>query len=84
MKTGYFYTVYIDKETLDSDIVKLDMNINFTMDLPAPPVSGTPDKSREAEKINTCQKTKGGLRILDLGKPFVEPDVKSAKPLGNQ
>lgn len=81
MKIEYFYTVYINKDTLVSDIVKLDMKIDFTLDVPAPQGNATPGQGQPPKKISTSQNTEGELKVFDLGKPFVEPDVTNAKPL---
>lgn len=80
MKIDYYYTVYINRDTLINEIVNLDMNIDFSMDVPAPQQTGSPGESLEPKRINTSQNTKGVLKMSDLGKPFAEPDVKSAKP----
>ncbi|MFZ5643436.1 MAG: DUF6612 family protein [Bacillota bacterium] len=69
MEIDYFCTSYINKKTLISDLIKMDMKLKFDMSITA---------DQKTEKISMSQNAKGEFRITDLGKPFAAPDVSKA------
>jgi len=77
MDINYYYTTYINKRTLISDIIKLDMKISINMD--SSKIPGATDKDTQAKSFRMYQEATGEITLTDLGKPFIEPDVSKAK-----
>lgn len=73
----YSYSVLINKETLISDIIYFDAQLQMTMEIPR---GEEPDVSAPQE-FNMNMKMKGDFTITDLGGPFNAPDVSTAKEL---
>lgn len=77
-KIDYYYKSFINKQTFLNDIVKLDMNLDFSLDLTDLADSGSsPDMP---QTIHMKMNMQGQFRIKDVGKPFIAPDVKDAVP----
>jgi hypothetical protein len=74
-----YYTTYINKDTLVSDIVKFNMKINIIMDLPGVEESGGEQEKSSLHNINISINTLGDFYIKDCGKPFAAPDISKAK-----
>mgnify|MGYP001012133721 FL=1 len=73
----YSYTDLINKETLISDIIYFDAQLQINMEIPR-------DEEQDAsalQKFNINMKMKGNFTITDLGAPFNAPDVSNAKKL---
>ncbi|MHB8157418.1 MAG: stalk domain-containing protein [Desulfocucumaceae bacterium] len=75
MEMEYYYTTLINKETLISDIVRYDIKVHFSMNVPKEP------SSQALQKMDLNENVQGEIKITDLGKPFVDPDVSSAVPM---
>lgn len=73
-KIDYRYSVLINKETLVSDIIRFNADLDFAMEVPAQ------EPGQESQTMNICEKISGEFKIFDLNKPFVAPDVSKAKP----
>lgn len=79
MEMDYYYTVYIDKETLFTDVFKLDARIKMNMDLAelGAAVGETPKPEAPGEfKIDMDMS--GEFKITNPGAPFEAPDVSDA------
>ena len=73
----YSYSVLINKETLISDIIYFDAQLQLTMEIPR---DEEPDVS-EPQEFKMNMKMKGDFTITDLGGPFKAPVVSNAKKL---
>jgi len=73
-----YYTTYINKETLVSDIVKFNLKMNITMDIPETDNSGKVNNEQAMQKMNMAINSQGEFYIKDCGKPFAAPDVSKA------
>lgn len=83
----YYYTVYINKKTLISDVIKLnariEMAINpseFSREAEAGR-GGKPPEENLPQEIKMNMAMQGDIKIDDLGKPFTAPDVSKAKEM---
>lgn len=73
MQLDYYYTVYVNKETLITDIVKMDMDMSLEMNNPAGAgQAGAP------QVLKMDMAMRGGFTITALNEPFKAPDVSGA------
>lgn len=73
----YYYSVYVNKKTLFSDIMWYNANLSFNMD--ASDMGAAPESELDAPKsISMKISVKGQFEIFEPGKPFVAPDVSQA------
>lgn len=72
-KFDYRYTILINKETWISDIIKINADIDFSIDVPAA-------EGQEAQTLKINEKIIGEFNVFDFGKPFAAPDVSKAQP----
>lgn len=68
----YYYTVYVNKETFITDIVKFKFIMDFAMSVPAGEGMPAP------VEMNMNMDVKGDFKIKALGEPFKAPDVNKA------
>lgn len=74
-----YYTTYINKETLISDLVKFNINMELAMELPAGAKTAGENENPAMQNINMSMKSRGEFLIKDCGMPFTAPDVSKAK-----
>ncbi len=85
MKMDYFYTAYINKETLISDIIKLDITMEMSIKPSEfPGMAGEGAEGDVPEEIVTSMAMQGEIKIGDLGKPFIAPDISNAVEMAVQ
>ncbi len=77
----YSYSVLINKETLISDIIYFDAQLQLAMEIPETPAPGSEPVDGTPQKFNMNMKMKGDFTITDLGGPFNAPDVSATKEL---
>ncbi len=78
MEMDYYYTVLINKETLITDVIKLDIKIK--MDMEVPQAEGAVGSDQQIpQTIKLDMHMVGDLNITDPGMPFNVPDVGDAK-----
>lgn len=70
----YYYTVYVNKETFITDIVKFKFIMDFAMSVPA----GEDMPAPVEMNMNMNMDMKGDFKIKALGEPFKAPDVSKA------
>jgi hypothetical protein len=75
-KMDYSYTVFIDKETLISDVVEMDIMMELAMENPEVVEDETGEPGPQT--INMLFDMKGKFNISGLGEPFVEPEINAA------
>lgn len=77
MEMEYRYTVLVNKETLITDVIKLDARIK--MDIEVPQTEETTGQ-QGPKSLKMDMHMVGDLNITDPGVPFEAPDVSDAKP----
>lgn len=81
-KVDYYYTVYVNKKTMITDVVKFNALMELTMN---PSELGSPgdaeNKTGIPKEVKTKIAMKGEFKIGNLGSPFVAPDVSNARPV---
>lgn len=81
-KVDYYYTVYVNKKTMITDVVKFNALMELTMN---PSELGSPgdaeNKTGIPKEVKTKIAMKGEFKIDNLGSPFVAPDVSNARPV---
>jgi hypothetical protein len=80
-RMDFSYTVCINKETLISDIVELDMKMELVMDIPEVVESEAVENETGEpvpQKINIFYDIKGKFNISGLGEPFVAPEINAS------
>jgi len=80
MQLDYYYTVYINKDSLLTDIVEYDVNVNCTLS-PGDIMEQTQQKPGAPGEIIISYDMKGKFNIKDPDKPFKAPDVSNAKKM---
>jgi len=76
----YKYSVFINKETLISDIIKYDARLIMSIENPAPKkTDGAEEDTPKEVKID--MQMKGDMTITGLGDPFKAPDVSAAEAI---
>lgn len=79
MQMDYFCSIYINKKTLISDQIKVDIKLDLSID---PSKLGEQSGQTESAPLKIHEDMKGQFEITDPGKAFVEPDVSSAVEAG--
>jgi hypothetical protein len=77
MQMDYFCTTYINKKTLMSDLVSLDITLDLSLN---PSQLGIQDEKSGDQPFKIHEAIKGQIKITDTGKPFAAPDVSAAAP----
>lgn len=78
----YYYTVYVNKETMITDVIKFEARLDLNMNLPE--TAETDDKQEKSElpqKMNMKLLMQGQFNIGNLGSSFVAPDVSNAREI---
>ncbi|MCL6479634.1 MAG: copper amine oxidase N-terminal domain-containing protein [Peptococcaceae bacterium] len=83
----YYCSAYINKKTLISDIIKLDLKMNMVVNPSelaqeidtGQTVEEPQEKAPQEIKIHLDMQ--GEIKVGDLGKPFAAPDVSQAKEI---
>jgi len=76
MEMEYHYTVLINKETLITDVIKLDARIKMDMEMPQTEETA---EQQGPKVLKLDMHMVGDLNITDPGVPFNAPDVSDAK-----
>lgn len=75
----YYYTTYINKDSLVTDIVKTNILMDMTVNIPE-----TPDLNEQKDTPKQMKMSfdmQGEFKIDGLGEPFEAPDVSSARDI---
>lgn len=82
MEFEYYYTVLINKETLITDVIKLNARIKMDVEAPATGEAGKVDGEQQGPKVLKLDMNMSGeINITDPGMPFNAPDVSDAREM---
>ncbi len=86
MSLDYFCTAYINKETLVSDMIKMDLKLNLAMnpsdfagDMPSGEAAESGGEIPEEIEMNMVMQ--GEIWISEIGEAFAAPDISNAIPM---
>ena len=83
MEIEYYYTVLINKDTLTTDVIKLNARIKMDVEAPLTEEAGKVGDGEQQgpEEFKLDMNMSGEIKITDPGMSFNAPDVSDAKAM---